>query len=291
MNSSLSNKGIKIFSSVLLSAVLLSVSVFLYARYVKAAPANPETVPESIPEQVEAEVSRPSVPLFAEALLRSYPDFVKGYEDGALLFADGTSLICDDGRQKDFLMRVEDTDIEDMFFDKYREGDLFTPDYLKDPGRYRCDAFFKKMYGATEAEARQHLVPVDWFGQSLKFTSVNHAADSLRAVARDLKALSPLYDKYFPQSSTFNWRPVRGTSRMSPHSYGIAIDLCVKHSNYWRWGNPGKSEVDHIDYANKIPGEIVEIFEKHGFISGVKWYHYDTMHFEFRPEILYFSKR
>jgi peptidoglycan L-alanyl-D-glutamate endopeptidase CwlK len=38
-----------------------------------------------------------------------------------------------------------------------------------------------------------------------------------------------------------------------------------------------------------MPGpiwEIVRIFEKHGFVWGGKWYHYDTMHFEYRPEIV-----
>ena len=32
--------------------------------------------------------------------------------------------------------------------------------------------------------------------------------------------------------------------------------------------------------------EIVRIFEKHGFIWGGKWHHYDTMHFEYRPELV-----
>jgi len=27
-----------------------------------------------------------------------------------------------------------------------------------------------------------------------------------------------------------------------------------------------------------MPQEIVDIFERHGFIWGGKWYHYDTMH-------------
>jgi hypothetical protein len=35
-----------------------------------------------------------------------------------------------------------------------------------------------------------------------------------------------------------------------------------------------------------MPEEIVAIFEKHGFIWGGKWYHFDTMHFEYRPELL-----
>ena len=37
-------------------------------------------------------------------------------------------------------------------------------------------------------------------------------------------------------------------------------------------------------YAVSIPKEIVDIFEKHGFIWGGRWSHYDTMHFEYRPE-------
>lgn len=39
-------------------------------------------------------------------------------------------------------------------------------------------------------------------------------------------------------------------------------------------------------HRNPIPWEIVEIFEKYGFIWGGKWYHCDTMHFEYRPKLL-----
>jgi D-alanyl-D-alanine carboxypeptidase len=30
----------------------------------------------------------------------------------------------------------------------------------------------------------------------------------------------------------------------------------------------------------------VRIFEKQGFVWGGYWYHFDTMHFEYRPELL-----
>jgi hypothetical protein len=30
----------------------------------------------------------------------------------------------------------------------------------------------------------------------------------------------------------------------------------------------------------------VAVFERHGFIWGGRWAHYDTMHFEYRPELL-----
>ena len=40
------------------------------------------------------------------------------------------------------------------------------------------------------------------------------------------------------------------------------------------------------DTAIGYRSEIVEIFERHGFIWGGKWSYYDTMHFEYRPELL-----
>jgi hypothetical protein len=35
-----------------------------------------------------------------------------------------------------------------------------------------------------------------------------------------------------------------------------------------------------------MAAEIVLTFERHGFIWGGKWGHFDTMHFEYRPELL-----
>ena len=48
------------------------------------------------------------------------------------------------------------------------------------------------------------------------------------------------------------------------------------------------SETTHLLFflSFLFPLEIVEIFERHGFIWGGRWKHYDTMHFEFRPELL-----
>ena len=43
-------------------------------------------------------------------------------------------------------------------------------------------------------------------------------------------------------------------------------------------------EVENI--RNNYPQEIVELFEKHGFIWGGKWSHFDLMHFEYRPEMV-----
>jgi hypothetical protein len=62
------------------------------------------------------------------------------------------------------------------------------------------------------------------------------------------------------------------------HSWGAAIDINAAHAEYWLW--PRASS------ANALPPEIIDIFERHGFIWGGKWSHYDTMHFEYRPELV-----
>ena len=80
----------------------------------------------------------------------------------------------------------------------------------------------------------------------------------------------------------------------------MTIDINVENSNYWLWDykkeqalpagvNIQEKDIDNNKfplYRNMIPWEIVEIFEKNGFIWGGKWNHYDTMHFEYRPELI-----
>ena len=70
---------------------------------------------------------------------------------------------------------------------------------------------------------------------------------------------------------------------LSVHAFGAAIDINVKSAHYWRWAKPNQQGV--YQWRNKIPKKIIDIFEKHGFIWGGRWYHFDTMHFEYRPEL------
>lgn len=222
------------------------------------------------------------------ALLESYPDQIKDIVDNEVIMADGSHIVYDDGKEKDYLQRLNESDIEDMFYDVYRlpEGD---PEYLYDPGRSRSDKLYQAMYGKSAAEVERKLVKVDWFGQKVPFTSVNGAADSLRAVAKEI-AQYPELKSYLKSSGTFYWRAVRGSKRMSAHSYGIAFDIAVDKSDYWQWKGGTTDELKKIPYANKIPRKLVEIFQKHGFIWGGSWYHYDTMHFEYRPELLRYAE-
>ncbi|MBL6854270.1 MAG: M15 family metallopeptidase, partial [Alphaproteobacteria bacterium] len=87
------------------------------------------------------------------------------------------------------------------------------------------------------------------------------------------------YMRYLiPNSGTYNCRRVAGSTSRSVHAWGAAIDINSAASDYWRWSKDG--------WHNRIPVEIARVFERHGFIWGGRWWHYDTMHFEYRPELL-----
>lgn len=222
-----------------------------------------------------------------KALVVAYPDFIEKVENNEVVFVDDSRMTYDDGRIKNFNTMLDDGDVEDMFFVRY-DSSVNPPEYLHDAGRSRSEALFKKMYGSSAEAVRKNLVKVNWFGKNVDFTRINGAADSLRKVAAELEHY-PELKKYLASSGTFYWRPVRGAKRLSAHSYGIAFDIAVPYSDYWLWKNKGASETARIKYANRFPRKLVEIFERHGFIWGGAWYHFDTMHFEFRPEILQYS--
>jgi hypothetical protein len=228
----------------------------------------------------------------AERLQRAYPDFVAGISDNEVLFADGTTLPFDDGiANKSPMDWITTPDIEDMFAYPYPAGSpALVPELNVDPGRARNTAFFSKIYGdCRKGETEKHLVKIVWlpkkFGRSVMITSVNGAAEHLRAVSEELDALPKSYNiDLFPIAGTYNCRSVAGVKAPSAHGYGIAIDISLRRTSYWRWFMV--KPTSPITYKNRLPIEIVRIFEKHGFIWGGRWYHYDTMHFEYRPELL-----
>jgi len=244
-----------------------------------------------------------SIPPGVQRLLDAYPDHLESYQDNYIHWRDGSKMLYDDGRFKTEEEAFDSTDLEDQMNALiYPPGlPVDTPGYNCDPGTLRCQEFFMKMYGNTEAAAKSHLVPVTWLapkaGQTKRIwvTSINGVNEHLQAVAQELVAHPHLRPYVTNIGGTFNWRPIMGTQRMSPHSFGIAIDLNTRRSEYWKWDHKDNWQLDSVEinlkWRNSVPLEIVEIFERHGFIWGGKWFHYDTMHFEYRPEMLPDQKR
>ena len=93
----------------------------------------------------------------------------------------------------------------------------------------------------------------------------------------------------------WSWRNIASTQSRSFHAYGAAIDFLPKSlgglETYWLWTSQKIPEWWNIPYTRRFhpPQEVIRAFESFGFIWGGKWRYYDTMHFEYRPEILILS--
>jgi D-alanyl-D-alanine carboxypeptidase len=227
-----------------------------------------------------------------EALLRAYPEHLAGVEgsgpETALVWKDGTRMRLGSGAEKPLEAWLANPDPADILRFPYPAGDVAAPPPRDhDPGRARPTAFFQKMYGdCAKAEVSGQLVDVVWLptksGQKLKATRINGVAARLQAISDALDQLPASFDVYLkPSAGTYACRPIAGTGNPSAHGFGIAIDVSTAHAHYWRWSRGGAAA-----YHNRIPVEIVRIFEAHSFIWGGKWWHFDTMHFEYRPELL-----
>ncbi len=242
------------------------------------------------PPNEPAPVVTSSMPDAMRCFVAAYPDVVCGGDANSLHLCDGRRLPWDDGRDKSrFTTLLNSADLQDTVTMRYRPGRFFsTPAKNFEPGRIRHEPFFEALYGATKKAVRANLVRVPWMrasgGRSVLMTTVNGVDRALKRVSDDLEAELPMALRRLVAhtSGTFNWRKVRGKSRRSMHSFGIAIDVGIKRADYWDWNKPGPGGT--YRFKNRFPVEVAEIFERHGFIWGGKWYHFDTMHFEYRPE-------
>lgn len=259
------------------------------------SPSNPAFL-EKLPEEL-----RRQEPLRTDliALFAGYRGYcerleLQGNRRLSIIMKGGGKFLYDDGRPKTFADRLEQPDLEDSLAQDYPAGKPskeFKPDY--DPGRFRVNALFNSVYGETPAEVKANMVPVGFCGRTIQFNSHNGAAAALAKVGQKLDKLlsrKPELRSYvFPLGGVYTRRNIAGTQRLSPHSWGIALDLNPQYGAYWLWkkNQPG---CDIISLRLAYPLEIVTIFEEEGFIWGGKWSHYDLMHFEYRPELLIKSR-
>jgi hypothetical protein len=225
-------------------------------------------------------------PVSVDKLVQAYPDWLVGHDDEFLIWRDGTRMPLSDGREeKSFDEKLRSPSILDQLSLPYVSGPLSEPPPLNhDPGRFRNLAFFNKMYGdCFKGEVQKKLSEVPWLPTSrglVRITVVNHVDEKLREISAEIDGLPAALKKYaVPSAGTFNCRDVKDTGNRSMHAWAAAIDINTQFSDYWLWSKNG-------GYQNRIPFEIVGIFERHGFIWGGKWNHYDTMHFEYRPELI-----
>jgi hypothetical protein len=227
-----------------------------------------------------------------DTLVAAYPQTLLSRADNTLIFRNGARLdagLADDSRPFDVVLAH--ASVRDMFRIAYPAGGpLAAPAPNFDPGRFRNKALFDAMYGdCRKGEVARNLATIVWlpqhWGHRIEVTRVNGVADRLREISGEIDALpEPVRRAAWPIAGTYACRAVADAGQPSMHAYGAAIDLNLAVSSYWLWDKGNVSRA--IAWRNRMPEQIVDIFERHGFIWGGRWYHYDTMHFEYRPELL-----
>jgi peptidoglycan L-alanyl-D-glutamate endopeptidase CwlK len=232
-----------------------------------------------------------------ECLQRAYPNYIKKIIDSntyeninglKLAFSSSRTFVNYDDM-------LDNADLKAQLSQRYFVGKPnASPDIDFEPGRIRSDIFFRELYGSDKSNIEKSLVAVWWPPCNCKvfFNSKHGAAKALEALGEEIKSDEKIKLYLQKPNGTFNYRNIAGTKRLSPHSHGIAIDFTFpKNNEYWQWGKRvnGRVNFPTTAYENETLMKVVVAFEKYGFIWGGKWYHYDTIHFEYRPELVKFD--
>ena len=159
--------------------------------------------------------------------------------------------------------------------------------------------FHRALYGMKNlSDTNNQIMKTRLFGKQVLIHQFAH--DSLKQVEKEVYALTNDNDykaevKKFLKEGTivysFFWRTIAGSKSRSLHSYGVAVDVLEENSKkamYWLWRQNLKIDWirEPISVRWNPPNSVVQVFEKYGFVWGGKWNFYDTMHFEYKPEIL-----
>ena len=221
-------------------------------------------------------------------LVAAYPDHLAATDGETLTWRDGTRTPTGASLpERPFDVMLRDATVADMLRQAYVPGPVDAPPPRDhSPGRIRNAAFFARVYGDCRA-APPPTRAVTWMPRSapqrVPVTTVNDVAGRLERVTEALERLPDRFRAFLvPSAGTLNCRAVADTGAPSMHGTGAAIDINASRSDYWHWA---RGRGGDIPYRNRVPWEIAECFEAERFVWGAKWYHYDTMHFEYRPEL------
>jgi hypothetical protein len=164
----------------------------------------------------------------------------------------------------------------------------------------RSQHFYDALWRASNRdEAYDRIKTIRLFGRSVMvhYSIMEELALVEERILTEAKTNSPVR-QWINSLNTldgWNWRSIADTQSRSFHAYGVAVDLLPAvtsgQETYWLWTSRTNAEWWAVPYEKRLhpPDEVIKAFEAYGFIWGGKWLFYDTMHFEYRPEILILS--
>ncbi|MDR0586378.1 MAG: M15 family metallopeptidase [Treponema sp.] len=161
----------------------------------------------------------------------------------------------------------------------------------------RAPDFFDTLWDAhNRGESYDNLVQIRFLGRAvLVHRGIAERLGKIEARIREAAKTDPAIQEFIDNIGSvgaWNWRNVAATASRSFHSYATAVDILPESmrglQTYWQWTADNNAEWYTVPYSGRFhpPEPVVKAFEAYGFCWGGKWLLFDTMHFEYRPEIM-----
>ena len=162
-------------------------------------------------------------------------------------------------------------------------------------------SFLNSLYGEPSIEIENELEIFRVLGRKIRFHHAQSASERLKAVFKEIQLAASdnneikKWIKGIRSISTYSNRTIQNRQRPSLHSYGIAVDILPRDRSkviYWEWVEDFREDWWNVteEQKAKVPAQVIDIFEKNGFVWGGKWYFFDIMHFEYRPELIKYAQ-
>jgi hypothetical protein len=257
-----------------------------------------------VPEGPEATDPRPDLRSDPRvvAFLQAYGPLLDGvtFQGNDAVFTLGEHAIYFQGGRMLGEDHLDETNQYDPFFYRYSLEPLREPPPPEDTPAQSTDVL-EVLFGRTESEIRRNCESVTFLNRRLFVNTL--AIEPLQAVEKEILAAA----KQDPEVArwiegleiafSFIDKGIAGSASRSYHTWGLAVDLVPtsydRKQVYWRWSRVFNREGwGRIPLTERWspPLTVVEAFERHGFVWGGKWAHFDTIHFEYRPEILAYNR-
>ena len=170
------------------------------------------------------------------------------------------------------------------------------PDFRASQPSYHLD-FFDALYdGKYQVRIEQNIVSMSFLGREVNVhrdivSALSQVEKRILEEAEHNQEVEDFVDN-ISSVEGYNWREIRDRQDRSFHSWGLALDILPKgwqkKNLYWNWISEWNPDWMMIPLSKRWmpPQSVVDIFERHGFVWGGKWMLWDTIHFEYRPELL-----
>lgn len=159
---------------------------------------------------------------------------------------------------------------------------------------FRHPGFFNALWeSCDEASSWANMKSMFFFGHRLEIhwrllEDLASIERSLIKIAKTDRQVAEFINS-ITSAAAYNYRRIAGTKSLSFHSYGTAIDILNRNPQnkpaYWYWVKSTEWYDISVEERFSPPQKVVDVFEKHGFVWGGKWTHFDTIHYEYRPEV------